>query len=305
MKNYDDYLKAVRLQCEEGKSGKYGSYFSTPSPAQLRDLCLVLFDNKLTKPDEAVFRVFFKAKDEDDLRKTIDQFDIDKFRPIRNFFTGKNEKTSIHTLNLIAVLVGYPSRPYNKFLKDDSLQVEEVPVQEKIVLEASNTTIETIGLQEDEMQAGEKEPAVQENFSGVGDLQEKEQEKVKPQSRRKGLIIFLIAVSLLTGGYVAKDVCFPEKQCMQWQEDHYEIVDCEVKGIMSTSPIMALDEDVLELKRVLLEKDMEFFKYNKPLYYYYKVSRDSVEFFNAPGLHPITQEPLKKISKYMIDKYVR
>lgn len=289
MKNFDDYLKAVRLQCEEEKNGKYGDYFSVPSPAQLRNLCLVLFDNKLSKIDEAIFRIFFQVKEEEDLRKAIENFDVVKFRSVRNFFTGKNEKTNMNTLNLIAVLVDYPSRPYNRFLKDDTYPIE-LPIQE-----VSVTAIQT----------QEKNTPQQEEHDIAYDPRKNYQNSnTKPRSKHKVLILFVIAISLLTGGYVTKNVCFPEKQCMQWQEDHYEIVDCEVRGIMDISPIIASDENVVELRKVRLKKGMEFFKYKKPLYYYYKVSKDSVEFFNAPGLHPITNEPLKKITPHMIDKYI-
>lgn len=284
MKNFDDYMKAVRLKCEEEKSGKYGSYFLVPSPAQLRNLCLVLFDNKLDKIDEAIFRLFFKVKDGEDLRKAIENFDVVKFRAVKNFFTGKNEKTNMHTINLIAALVDYPSRPYNKFLKEDTEEVEKIQTQDK------NTPVEEEHI-----------------LTYTPQNNQQDVTPTKSRSKHKALIFFLIAISLVTGGYMAKDICFPTKQCMQWQEDHYEVVDCEVKrlGLVSISPVEPLNEDLLEFKKVKLKKGMEFFKYKKPLYYYYKVSRDSIEFFNAPGLHPVTKKPLNEISPYIIDKYVK
>jgi|GEM_PF-1878491 len=121
----------------------------------------------------------------------------------------------------------------------------------------------------------------------------------------KSIFIGLLLTSVLSLGYVAKERYFSKKECMQWQEDHYEMMDCEINGLATISPVLALDEDVVELKKVTLRRGMPFFKYNKPLYYYYKVNRDSVEFFNGPGLHPITQEPLRKITWHMIYKYVK
>lgn len=284
MKTFDDYLKAVKLKCEDEKSGKYGSYFLAPSPAQLRNLCLVLFDNELTKIDDAIFRLFFKVKDEEDLRKAIDHFDVVKFRSVRNFFTGKNEKTNMNTLNLIAALVNYSPRPYNKFLKENKEAFKEE------VKEVLSEEIET-----QEIQVEEKPSSPLKKYP-VG---------VNPRKKHKTLILFLIVLSLVTGGYMAKDVCFPEKQCMQWQEDHYVKLDCDAEGSGSIAPIIALDDEVAQLKRVQLKSDMVLFKYGKPLFYYCKISRDSVEFFNAPGTHPVTGKRLNAITWHMINKYVK
>jgi len=302
MKNFDDYIKAVRLKCEEQKSGKYGSYFSVPSPAQLRNLCLVLFDNRLSKIDDVIFRLFFKVNSEEDLRKAIENFDVVKFRAVQNFFTGKNEKTNMQALNLIAVLVDYPSRPYNKFLKEEEVekkQIDKVVAEELLVEEIPTRVIQTDGIQS-------KNESHQEVNTDIYEPQINQQDRTtKPRSKHKALILFLIVLSLVTGGYMAKDVCFPEKQCMQWQEDHYQRMDCEADDLGSIVPIIALDNKIVNLKRVHLKKGMVFFKYGKPLYYYCKVSRDSVEFFNAPGEHPVTGKSLDGITWYMINKYVK
>ena len=273
MKTFDDYIKAVKLQYELKKNGEYGGFLLQPSPAQLRNLCLMIYDKGLLKLDEEQFSNFFQPKENEDLRKCILNFDVEKFKPIGLFFKGKSETTNLTNLELIAVLVAFPQRPLKKFLRSD------IPLTEII--------------QEDG-----------EDFKGEDTDLNKPVTTKTTAKRNKLALIALVVVTFLSVGYVAKDNYFPTKQCMQWQEDHYQIVDCKVNGFASISPVVALDEDVVELKKVTLKKGMEFFKYKKPLYYYYKVNKDSVEFFNAPGLHPITQEPLRKITWHMIHKYV-
>ncbi|RZK11168.1 MAG: hypothetical protein EOO46_07720 [Flavobacterium sp.] len=276
----NDYLKAIKARYEIEKAKTYAAFLTDPSPAKLRDYCLLLLEAGMPTSDQKQMALFFKPKPEETLDKCIAGIDTEKLKPIKDFMIGKTQQTNSVNLELIAILVHYQPRPYQKFLhrskiesNDDEKEVDDFDFSEE---------------------GRYKEEAEEDSFVSS-----------ESKSKRSMLMIALLVISFFSVGYVAKDFYFPTKGCMQWQENHYEVVDCDVNGLVSISPVVGLDEDLLEFRKVELKKGMTFFKYKKPLYYYYKVSRDSVEFFNAPGLHPITNEPLKKITWHMIEKYVK
>lgn len=278
----NDYLKAIKGQYEMEKGKTYSSFLMDPSPAKLRDYCLLLLASGMSNIDQSQMANFFKPKAGETLHKCISGFDTEKLKPIKDFLTGKTQQTNSVNLELIAILVHYQPRPYNKFLNNPQLEKADVKKDE-----------EFFDSPEDDGRSNQSD-------TDTGTFVSTEK-----GPKRKVIMIALAIVAFLSVGYIAKGTYFPTKSCMQWQEDHYEIVACEVNGLAMICPVLALDEDVVDLKKVQLKKGMQFFKYKKPLYYYYKVSQDSVEFFNAPGLHPITNEPLKKITWHMIDKYVK
>lgn len=279
VKTSNDYQKAVRDHYEIEKGKRYSVFLTDPSPAKLRDYCLLLLELGMSVADQHQLALFFKPKSDETLYKCISGCDTDKLKAIRDFLIGKTQQTNSVNLELIAVMVHYQPRPLHKFLRGFETEKEVEQEEDFNVIEEENLL-----------------------------LPQHQERRLAPPSAKlksKWIVLSLLLITIVSVGYVAKDVCFPEKQCMQWQEDHYEIVDCEVQGFIEISPVIALDKNVVGLKRVTLRKDMEFFKYKRPLYYYYKPSRDSVEFFNGPGYHPITKKPLNEITRHMIDKYVR
>jgi len=59
----EEYIKAVKAKYEEAKTGEYSSFLMNPSPAELKILCLLLFDNGISKQDQEIVDVFFIDKD--------------------------------------------------------------------------------------------------------------------------------------------------------------------------------------------------------------------------------------------------
>jgi hypothetical protein len=96
---------------------------------------------------------------------------------------------------------------------------------------------------------------------------------------------------------------------MQWQGDHYVEIDCqdETNSFYASSPIVPFDDRTSTLKRVTVSDTTKFFREDgKALIWYCKVKgKSKPDYFNEPGLHPITGKALKPITDYMIDKYVK
>lgn len=276
---FESFATAVKDQYEVSKNGRYSGFLLNPSPAQLRNLCLLLLENKLSIIDEEIFKVFFQVAEGIVLRKAIENFDVEKFRAVGNFLKGRSEKTNAVSLNLIAVLVDYQPRPFNKYLK-------------------SNTEANV------ELVSNEKK-----NFQGIETffygLVESKEAPVKSISLRKlGRIGVLVGV-FLASVYTVNQVFFQEKQCMQWHNDHYELMDCNTvkQGITTQNEVKPIDNSTMNLKKIEVNRQTQFFKNGKPVVWYSKI-KGKLYYFNSYGINPETGKPLKPITNYMIDKYV-
>lgn len=277
---FEDYIVAVKSKYEVEKDKIYSDFLLKPSPAQLRDFCLVIYDTGLSNKDKEVFELFFKSKPDAPLRKFIENVEVEKFRKICNFLNGRSSTTSQNSLNLIAILVNYEWRPFSYFLKSECRIDDEVKIQ--------TTSIE-------------KPIAIL-----------KGQPQLGYQTTKTGVINKIVyGVLALIGctsiGYTAKSILLPEPQCMQWQKNHYEVVDCEIEnqmGFNSTTEIIPYNENQSHLIKLEVTDTTIFFRNGKSIYWYCKVN-GIPEFFNTHGLHPKTNKALKPVTNYIINKYVK
>jgi hypothetical protein len=276
---YEGFVTAVKEQYEVSKNGRYSCFLLNPSPAQLRNLCLLLLENNLSKIDEEIFRVFFQVAEGVVLRKAIENFDVEKFRAVGNFLRGKSEKTNAASLNLISILVDFQPRPFNKYLKLNTNSGVAVVSKEKKDFQG----IETF-------------------FYG---LSEAKRDKFKSISIKQFSRIGIVVVLAMAFGYIINRAFFSEKECMQWQKDHYEMVDCKVvnQGMATINEVVPLNEREVNLKKIEVNKQTLFFKNGKPLVWYSKI-KGKLYYFNSYGNNPETGKPLKPITDYMINKYV-
>lgn len=280
----NDYVVVLKQKYELAKNGIYGGFLLEPSSAQLRELCLLVFDKGLKKKDEEVFANFFKPKEEKGLRKSIENVDVEKLRTVCNFLKGISKKTNLLILNLIAVLVDYEIRPFSQFISNH--KVEDVNI--------NNTNTDEID-------------------NEVGIENEQPKEIILEISSTKNLFkkhIGIGALGLLgifTIGYTTKDILFPEKQCMQWENDHFEMVDCSTKinTIGSFTEIKPYKVEEFNLKRIFPNKSTPFFLNGKPLVWYSKIDSVTINYYNNYGFDPKTGKPLKPITEYIIEKYIK
>ncbi|MFM9825866.1 hypothetical protein [Flavobacterium sp.] len=283
MKNtFEGFVAGVKQQYEVSKNGIYSSFLLHPSPAQLRNLCLLLLENELSNIDEEIFRVFFQVQEGAMLRKAIENFDIEKFRAVVNFLKGKSGKTNPVSLNLISILVDYQPRPFNKYLKVNG-----------------NTNLEVISEEKEEIQG------IETFFYGLLGTTSQVDNPVKSISLRVMGRVVVLVLLLLGSVYMIKKEFFPKKECMQWHKDHYETVDCSgiKQGILSQNDIMPINEGIINLKKIEVNKQTLFFKNGQPLVWYSKI-KGKLYYFNSYGMNPETGKPLKPMTDYMINKYV-
>lgn len=91
------------------------------------------------------------------------------------------------------------------------------------------------------------------------------------------------------------------RECMYWQDDHYEPAFCDEQ--ISGQQLVAANEDMVRLFRKINTPDTLTVN-NAIGRVWYDKSDKKVEFFTHYGLSPRTGKTLKPVTKYIIEKYV-
>lgn len=296
----EDYKEAIKAKYDEEKSGDYASFLINPSRAKLRDLCIILFTENSTSDDLRIFRNFFGFDFRDGISTELKK-QTDKFRPLETFFKGETDLTDISGIDLAAILVRYNKRPIHRFLKltDNTIVLEE-KTSYSIVDKNVNFNFE----EDKENRTAVVIPnnPIKKTFLPRLSLQQFQQQTISVPQFFKALVLLMV---VLASFYGIKELFFPAKDCMQWSNDHYELVDCSssVQGISSRNEIIPIKKEELDLKKIKVTQQTPFFQNNKAIVWYCK-KNDKIEYFSASGFHPENGKPLKPISQYIIDKYI-
>lgn len=283
----DDYKKGIKAKYEEAKTGEFSGFLLNPSPAELKNLYLLLLDKGSNKLDQEIMDRFFGISDKSSKQKQIENFEVDKLRPISNFLKGKTKMTRPINLDVMAVLVDFNPRPFRKFMSGN---------KEELIAELTAVVaINEIEKKEERVaEEDKKEKTIFEEF------------KKKSVSRR---VTFAVLPLFVFGaaGYGVKNIFFPDKNCMIWSKTHYEAV--EYDKVKDTAEVSPYNQEILDnFKKITVCDTTIFFKNgdrDMPLVWYGKaLDKKEYEYFNQSGLHPETGKTLKPISKYIIGKYI-
>ena len=295
----EEYKKAIIKQYQKEKLGENYRFLENPSRAKLRDLCWERFKENDNQDDLKNFETFFEfpfelSKKNELIKKT------GKFRSIGEFFRNETESPTDDIIELAAILVDFNLRPYNKFRR---FFLNE---NEKNIVDPRNLDLGTDQISE--------EIITEKNFKNSNGetiirLEKLTDITIKPTSFRNNVREIFLKKSnqiLLLLFIILFSTCIffaQRKQCMQWSTDHYEKVSCDLEG--NYNKIEPFDETVFNLKKITICDTTTCFDNNGvPIIWYAKVG-DSVEFFNTHGMHPEKKKPLKPVTQYIIDKYVK
>jgi hypothetical protein len=333
--NEDDYKEAVRSKYEEVKNGIYSNYLNSPSQANLRELCWKIFkSDNITIDDLSVYNDFFKFEfdsNNDDISTSY----TDKFKKVGRFFRGETKPARIDTVNLAAILVGFELRPYIKFKKLALVQAgkvsedkfeeiisnliteakseAEIVKGEKSLEENKSFDKEEISnkvenLQEDEVLPEAEAPKENtESISLFVNVDEAVQVPPKESGNKRDNLKIFITIGITFCLMIVVYYCFVKKKdCMQWSDNHYDEVSCEleVQGAGTFNSPETYDERIINLRRIQVCDTTTFFINNKAVVWYAKVG-DNAEFFNTHGMHPENGKALRPVTHYIINKYVK
>lgn len=292
----EDYKKAVRDKYEIEKAGRHFIYLNNPTRAKLRDLCWEIFEgNKMHQDDLNVFNSLLEVPfDLNKKNKFREQ--IDKFRPIETFFKGETDLTNIDAVNLAAILVDYQPRPFNKFRGANIAEKEIIKEKEQEVTFIPEPDIIKGEIKNDSEKVNSPEIKQIKTFVNIND-----KHAINIKEILKFAVISVVVVFGL--GFLISRYVFPKQQCMQWSNDHYEKVDCDLKvNGLTYSTIEPFDELKFKLKRINVCDTTTCFKNGKPIIWYAKTS-NGADFFNTHGIHPENDKALRPVTEYIRGKY--
>ena len=275
------YKKAIRVKFEQEKTKEYSSFLLVPSRAKLRQLCVERFKYNESIDDLKSFNIFFGFEFESGNKNKL-QTATDRFRPIENFLKGYSDLADIEGINMSAILVDFEPRPFKKFAKLNSDNFVEDDKETNVAKNKSNAIIK-----KEEKPIFIKEEIIVASKSNL--------------TKKVG-----ISSLVVLGLFGAKSMFFKEKECMEWKEDHYELVDCKSEQVefANTKIIKPYNEVEFERKELKVCDTTTFYKNNKPIVWYSK--KDNViQFFDRDGENPENGAELKKVSEHIKDKYVR
>jgi hypothetical protein len=289
------YKEAVRNKyISEKIEGQHSDYLINPSQASLRDLCWEIFSSSPTIDDISVYRNFFKAEfnsKEEDVSITY----TNKFKKVGAFFRGDKVPAKMNTVNFAAILVDFEDRPFSKFKKalerkdpPDIKQMNDDGVQELEEKDSPNKN--------DEKDSTEKETPSKDKPTGKLNL-------FRLFKRSKRTVIGTAVIF----GLIASTICLLafKKGCMQWSDNHYELVYCDNPIEGNLNEVILRDDNLLNFKKLIVCDTTTCFKPDGEAIVWYAKTGDKADFFNSNGngRHPETKRSLRPITEYIKGKY--
>lgn len=240
----------------------------------------------------------------------------DKFKPLATFLKGKTELTDLKGVELLAFILDFNERPYRNFSKKEEVlkRKENAPLltnkqEEPRISEPTDQkkgTSTTSANQTPNVHI--IHPNLQEEPVLISIPKETNKTRIplkffKSKNALYGIIAMVLI--LLIGFCLYQET--NEEQCMIWKNTHYEVVNCEqtFSTFMVQNQIIPKNDKLLRnFKKIDVTKKTIFFdRKNDPLLWYSK-TRNGIEFFNQPGIHPETGKTLKPVTPYILNKYV-
>jgi len=298
---FDTYENAIRKFYMTAKNEDLTARLENISPAVFRDICLRLYDSGLNVDDLAIFRDFFEVNDEKDFRRTIKNFELGKSKSVINFIKKGTSPTDSLRVEMAAILVGFKPRPYAAFSKKNKLSNDPLLQYEEIQSELSKPEIEKTAAIEDVLISRnfiEKQPYQPDNNRELSG-------NVKMEiSGQKKFYVSAILITTLFLCYIVQKEIFPAKNCLQWTTDRFEAVSCKGVKIHSLyeARIIEWNAELETFRKLTVSDSTKFFINGKPAVWYSK-ENNVVEFFNAPGVHPITGKSLRPVTRHIVETY--
>lgn len=314
----EDYKKAVKKKYETARHNEHFVYLDNPTRAKLRNLCWELFQQQNRNQDDLnVFSSLLGLAFDVNKKNKFDE-QIDKFRPIENFFKGETDPANVDVVNMAAILVDFKARPFNKFriqeLFEDETQMDDKEKPEALIQEKRQN--EHPGILESFLDKKEREKVSgKEEISGIEvtkpiinsfvSVNAAKRTRSKFSVRLQPMLVGMVGLLCLM--VVIAYFAFPNEECMQWSGDHYEMVDCNLKieGLVKSANIELLDPTLVNLKKITVCDTTTYFDKNGVAIVWYAKTANGIEFFDAHGRHPETNSPLRPVTRYILNKYVR
>lgn len=308
----DYQLSVLETYRRRVKAKAVSSNLLNPTPASLRNECVIVCRERLTKEDEQIFRDFFgqNCNSLKDRIGVIEKTPPNNFKPLQYFIQEKTQLPAIKIVNLLAWLIDYGQRPF-----DSDRPLAELPplaetgeIEEEVPAELVKEACEEEVLVTEAKEISGLEVAAFLRRENLAEEEKAEETIVvaipekKPRIRR--MVMVGVSVILLSAlfylGYNASGM----RGCMYWAGDHFERVPCNQKG--ENISLVELDEEKLAHFKKINRKDTITHQSIGWVWYDKRNNEDSVECFTAAGFNPAhSDRRLRPITDYIINRYIR
>lgn len=305
---YQDDINAKYLRDKE--QGSLRGNLHKPTPSSIRKVCLNICDETEIQADVLIMKNFFSNGKGESLRQKINTFDLDSFRPIRNFLIGGTSSIKSHdTLELTALIIDFKPRPYNKYRQSCSGENTNADEQqnspkkekqnEKEEREKDTIIIAPIPypLEGTEKTNNNSNDNDVKNDNSGGNEDNNEESIIHSGG---GSSIFI------TPG--KKESAIKNIQLKKEPETPtINIKTIVISFIILIGTIITINRSLSNNLKQIKSPDCntKFFRPNgKPNMWYGKNAKGELEYFTNYGEHPETEETLKKITEHMIITHI-
>lgn len=259
---------------------------------RLKKECIEVFLRKKSQKDKDFIKSVFDPKNEfEDQLRSIEKFDLDKFRPLINFLTEKVKTIRDDKLvKLFAWLIDFPANEEWRELSEES--------KKNIFENAANRAKDT-------PPPAPPEPPKPPTPEPPKPTEPEYIRRFSPRYITMSciLLLFISSSSFIAWENSTSSVRMPkaDEGCMYWNEDHYEPVKCDAQ--ITNATIIPLDLKKLQHQRKInLSDTLTSYSLGKV---WYKGFVKDHEFFTAAGTYPAdTTKVLKKLTPIILSKYI-
>ena len=261
--------------------GQLDTRLENPSPANLRNYAYILYQKGLSKDDEQIFKEYFG---ELDLEKRIKNFDLGKIKSVQNYLNAETKNPAEIIVKLSAILTDFQPRPYAKWSQQQrpkETNLDNRKAEYEVELTNDGANILTVTTEENKI-ASTETAKITTNFK-----------------HKKSILITSACLAIGSLGFVLSN-SLEKKDCVYWNGEQYMEVACSNSEIRAE--IFPLkDKSLLDLRKITRTDTLDQDDVHK---IWYSKIKNKVEFFTAPGYHPVEKDkPLKPATWYMIKKY--
>jgi len=117
-------------------AGNLSANLANPSPGKLRDECLIVYKERYAPADDETLRLFFTKDNNGDYSDSIENLDIDKFRPLVGLLRGKVENPNEKHYGLLAWLMSSPHNggPVEETKFEDKIETAKRTTSWKVIV---------------------------------------------------------------------------------------------------------------------------------------------------------------------------
>lgn len=297
---FEYYRKAIKAKYEREKDEDPEIALSNITTAKLRDLCIERFEKNNNEDDLKIFYTFFKFEFDPNKKNLITGKTVDKLKKIRRFFLGITEIPTEATIHFAAILLDFQPRPFYNFSKVMGGKSEKEIIEE-LAKNYNYPELESDREENDNIPEIKDDPVIQTHDIKPIETEEPPQiktfiEKLKENKLSISAIIFL---SLIAAYFV-----FFNKGCIQWSDNHYEVVHCEEGIEGNPNEKIVYDSHLLDFKKIPVCDTTTWFANGKSIIWYAKTNNE-VDFFTTcgNGRHPESGSTIRPVTHHIFNKY--